>query len=78
MRFSFYLLGGVIGFQMILIAIVVTGCVIRNDHQCSDGKAGDLMAAIVAQSFALYAAESRTGSPAAVKLDRDSEPGAPE
>jgi len=60
-RQAFYLLAGVIGFQLALIAVVVTSCAIRNDHECTDGKAGELMTAIVAQSFALFSiAESNS------------------
>ena len=57
---AFYLLASVIGFQLVLIAGVLAGCFAihpAQDDRCDGSKAGELLSVIVAQSFALYAAE---------------------
>mgnify|MGYP003327607146 CR=1 FL=1 len=57
---AFYLLASVIGFQLILIAAVLAGCFVvtpEKGDRCDGSKAGELLTTIVAQSFALYAAE---------------------
>ena len=57
---AFYLLASVIGFQLVLIAAVLAGCFVvhpKVDGRCDGSKAGELLTTIVAQSFALYAAE---------------------
>lgn len=59
-RAAFTLLASVIGFQLILIAGVLAGCFAIHpvkDNRCDGSKAGELLSTIVAQSFALYAAE---------------------
>ena len=54
---AFYLLASVIGFQLVIIAGVLSACFYTNNGRCTGQKAGDLMGAIVGQCFALYAAE---------------------
>ena len=59
-RSAFYLLSSVIGFQLILIAAVLAGCFAvhpKAEGRCDGSKASELLSVIVAQSFALYAAE---------------------
>jgi len=56
-RGAFYLLAGVITFQLVIIAGVLSACFWTHSDKCTGEKAGDLMTAIVAQCFALYAAE---------------------
>tara|TARA_R110002012_G_scaffold149373_1_gene308396 strand:- start:1034 stop:1243 length:210 start_codon:yes stop_codon:yes gene_type:complete len=59
MRFSraFWLLAFVIGFQLTLSGFVVVGCLNNHNTKCSDGKIARSFESIVAQCFALYAAE---------------------
>jgi hypothetical protein len=57
---AFYLLASVIGFQLVLIGGVLAGCFVARPamtDRCDGSKAGELLSVIVAQSFALYAAE---------------------
>ena len=56
-RPAFYLLAGVISFQLAIVAGVITGCFITKTERCTDGQAAELMTYIVTQAFALYAAE---------------------
>jgi len=59
-RSAFVLLASVIGFQLVLIAGVLAGCFVARPalvDRCDGSKAGELLSVIVAQSFALYAAE---------------------
>ena len=65
-RAAFMLLASVIGSQLFIIAGVLVGCFLTypkvqgrdpDDVRCSGERAGELLSVIVAQSFALYAAE---------------------
>jgi hypothetical protein len=59
-RAAFTLLASVIGFQLVLIGGVLTGCFVAKPkmvERCDGSKAGELLSTIVLQSFALYAAE---------------------
>lgn len=65
-KWAFILLASVIGSQLVIIAGVLVGCFLtypnvtgRNsdDVRCSGERVGELLSVIVAQSFALYAAE---------------------
>ena len=59
-RAAVTLLASVIGFQLVLIAGVLAGCFHARPamaDRCDGSKAGELLTTIVAQSFALYAAE---------------------
>ena len=65
-RAAFILLASVIGFQLILIGGVLAGCFLvypkiqdrdPSNARCSGDSVSELLAVIVAQSFALYAAE---------------------
>lgn len=55
---AFYLVAAVIGVQLAIVAGVMTGCFITKDKHCTGDKVSELMMYIVAQSFALYAAEA--------------------
>jgi hypothetical protein len=54
---AFWLLAFVIGVQLTLSAIVIVGCSFNNNNTCTDGKVARSLESIVAQCFALYAAE---------------------
>lgn len=54
---AFWLLAFVIAVQLILSAIVVIDCSSNNNTACTDGKVARSLESIVAQCFALYAAE---------------------
>ena len=54
---AFYLLAGVIGSQLLIIAGVLAACFYTGNQKCTGEKVGELMTATVAQCFALYAAE---------------------
>ena len=65
-RAAFILLASVIGFQLVLIGGVLAGCFLvypkiqdrdPRNARCSGDSVSELLAVIVAQSFALYAAE---------------------
>ena len=65
-RAAFTLLASVIGFQLVLIGGVLAGCFLvypeiqgrdPSNARCSGENISELLAVIVAQSFALYAAE---------------------
>ena len=65
-RAAFILLASVIGFQLALIGGVLAGCFLvypkiqgrdPSNARCSGDSVSELLAVIVAQSFALYAAE---------------------
>ena len=54
---AFWLLAFVIAFELTLAAGVVFNCAITKDHVCSEGKVARSLESIMAQCFALYAAE---------------------
>lgn len=54
---AFWLLAFVITVQLALSAVVIVGCSINNNATCTDGKVARSLESIVAQCFALYAAE---------------------
>jgi len=54
---AFWLLAAVIAVQLALAAIVITGCSLNNNTNCTEGKVARSLESIVAQCFALYAAE---------------------
>ena len=65
-RHAFYLLATVIGFQLVIIAGVLAGCFFvypkiqdrdPSNERCSGQQVSELLAVIVTQAFALYAAE---------------------
>ena len=58
-RPAFYLLAGVISFQLVIVAGVISGCFITKTERCTDGQVAELMTYIVTQAFALYAAEKQ-------------------
>jgi hypothetical protein len=55
---AFWLLASVIAVQLVLSAVVVVGCSFKNNTNCTDGKVARSLESIVAQCFALYAAET--------------------
>ena len=59
---AFWLLAFVISFQLCLSGFVVASCFIHNDTACTDGKVARSLESIVAQCFALYAAEISTNT----------------
>lgn len=59
-RQAFFLLAGVIAAQMVIVAGVLTGCLITKDSRCTGEKATDMLTLVVSQAFALYAAESNS------------------
>lgn len=54
---AFRLVAGVISIQLLIVAGVLTGCLITQNNKCDGSKVSELMTYIAAQSFALYAAE---------------------
>ena len=65
-RLALYLVAGVIGFQLVIIAGSLIGCFVvypkikdrdAADARCSGENITELMAQITAASFALYAGE---------------------
>ena len=54
---AFRLVAGVISIQLLIVAGVLTGCLITQNNKCDGNKVSELMTYIAAQSFALYAAE---------------------
>ena len=65
-RLALYLVAGVIGFQLVIIATALIGCLVvypkikdrdAADVRCSGENITELMAQITAASFALYAGE---------------------
>jgi hypothetical protein len=54
---AFWLLAFVIGVQLALSAVVIVGCSFNKNTTCTDGKVARSLESIVAQCFALYAAE---------------------
>ena len=65
-RWAFILLASVIASQLVIISGVLVGCFLTypavtgrdpDDVRCSGERVGELLSVIVAQSFALYAAE---------------------
>ena len=65
-RYAFYLLAGVIAFQLVIIAGVLAGCFFvypkiqdrdPSNERCSGQQVSELLAVIVTQAFGLYAAE---------------------
>lgn len=54
---AFYLVAAVISIQLAIVAGVLFGCFKTKDPRCDGSKSSELMMYIVAQSFALYAAE---------------------
>jgi hypothetical protein len=55
---AFWLLASVIAVQLALSAVVIVGCSINKNNSCTDGKVARSLESIVAQCFALYAAET--------------------
>ena len=55
---AFWLLASVIAFELTLAAGVVVNCSINKDHVCTEGKVARSLESIMAQCFALYAAET--------------------
>lgn len=56
---AFYLVAAVIAVQLSIVAGVLVGCFRTQDPRCDGSKSSELMMYIVAQSFALYAAEKQ-------------------
>ena len=56
-RAAFYLLAGVITFQLVIVAGVLVGCFRTGDERCTGDKINELMQLIAGQSFMLYGAE---------------------
>lgn len=56
-RNAFYLVAGVISTQLLMITLTLGGCFITQSEKCDGSRISELMTYIVAQSFALYAAE---------------------
>jgi hypothetical protein len=54
---AFWLLAFVIGTQLTLSAAVVVDCIVTDNIECTGGKVAKGLESIVAQCFALYAAE---------------------
>jgi hypothetical protein len=54
---AFWLLAFVISVQLALSAVVIVGCSLNSNTNCTDGKVARSLESIVAQCFALYAAE---------------------
>ena len=57
---AFYLLAGVITFQLVIISGVLAACFWTANQKCTGDRIGELMTAIVGQSFMLYGAEKGT------------------
>lgn len=62
-RAAFYLLAGVIAFQVVAVAAVLAGCFVIKAKRCTGERASELMTYIVTQAFALYAAEKEKDLP---------------
>ena len=61
-KWAFILLASVIGTQLLIVAAVLAGCFVayRRDnttHVCTGERAAEMVTAVMAQTFALYAAE---------------------
>lgn len=56
-RAAFYLLAGVIAFQLMIVAGVLVGCFRSGSERCTGEKVSELMQLIAGQSFVLYGAE---------------------
>ena len=56
-RAAFYLLSGVIAFQLVIVAGVLVACFRTGNDRCTGDKVNELMQLIVGQSFMLYGAE---------------------
>lgn len=56
-RNAFYLVVGVISTQLLLILLTLIGCFVTSSEKCDGSRISELMTFMVAQSFALYAAE---------------------
>ena len=54
---AFKLVAFVVGFQLFIVAGILTGCLFTRDQRCTGENASNLLASIGAQAFALYAAE---------------------
>ena len=56
-KMAFYLLAGVISFQLVIVAGVLAACFHTANPKCTGNKISELMQLIVGQSFMLYGAE---------------------
>ena len=56
-KMAFYLLAGVISFQLVIVAGVLAACFYTTNPKCTGNKISELMQLIVGQSFMLYGAE---------------------
>ena len=56
-KMAFYLLAGVITFQLVIVASVLAACFYTASSKCTGNKVSELMQLIVGQSFMLYGAE---------------------
>ena len=56
-RAAFYLLAGVITFQLVIVSGVLAACFYTANQKCTGERIGELMTAIVGQTFMLYGAE---------------------
>ena len=54
---AFKLVAFVVGFQLLIVASVLAGCLVTRDDRCTGKSSSNLLASIGAQAFALYAAE---------------------
>ena len=54
---AFKLVAFVVGFQLLIVASVLAGCLVTRDDRCTGENSSALLASIGAQAFALYAAE---------------------
>lgn len=54
---AFKLVALVVGVQLFIVLFSVAVCLFTRDDRCTGDKAGEVLAALSTQAFALYAAE---------------------
>ncbi len=56
-RAAFRLVAFIVSFQLVIVSATLAGCFITKNEKCDGNNISEFMTYVVAQAFALYAAE---------------------
>lgn len=56
-RAAFRLVAGVVAAQLVIVSSTLAACFVTGNDRCDGSKVSEMLTAITAQAFALYASE---------------------
>ena len=56
-RAAFRLVAGVVAAQLVIVSSTLAACFVTRNDKCDGSKVSEMLTAITAQAFALYASE---------------------